>query len=76
METKRRIVQYASACLVFCLIFGSIGQADDRARDRASLRYPAEPSPNSFAGTNTGGESQRHHLANRIGGIQATGAAP
>ena len=38
METRRCIVQFAGACLIFSLIFGSIGQADDRARDRASLR--------------------------------------
>ena len=38
METKRRIIRYAGACLVFSLIFASICQADDRARDRASLR--------------------------------------
>jgi hypothetical protein len=38
METRRRVVRYATACLMFSLISGSIGEADDRARDRASLR--------------------------------------
>ena len=38
MHTKRRGVGYLSACLMLSITLVLIGHADDRARDRASLR--------------------------------------
>jgi hypothetical protein len=38
MKTKRRLFRYLRACLVLTLLSALICHADDRARDRASLR--------------------------------------